>query len=115
MGDGQHIWAAAEWALMIRNCFVREEEDGLVIGSGVPADWWQENGAEFGPTPDAMGQGDDPHRARDSVWSTDPGPRHSRRLAGGLRRARSAVARMLTVKWKERPAGSEKPVPSNSF
>jgi hypothetical protein len=50
MGDGQHIWAAAEWALMIRNCFVREEDDGLVIGSGVPAEWWRETGAEFGPT-----------------------------------------------------------------
>ena len=22
MGDGQHVWAAAEWVLMIRNCFV---------------------------------------------------------------------------------------------
>jgi hypothetical protein len=50
MGDGQHIWAAAEWALMVRNCFVREEEDSLVICSGVPPDWWQETGAEFGPT-----------------------------------------------------------------
>ncbi|MEO6994369.1 MAG: hypothetical protein ABI273_12115, partial [Lacunisphaera sp.] len=50
MGDGQHIWAAAEWALMIRNCFVREEDDCLVIASGVPGEWWQENGAEFGPT-----------------------------------------------------------------
>jgi len=25
MGDGQHVWAAAEWVLMMRNCFVREE------------------------------------------------------------------------------------------
>ncbi len=39
MGDGQHIWAAGEWALMIRNCFVREETDHLVIASGVPERW----------------------------------------------------------------------------
>lgn len=50
MGDGQHIWAAAEWALMLRNCFVREEEGRLVIGSGVKPEWWQTNGAVFGPT-----------------------------------------------------------------
>ncbi|MFP5344729.1 MAG: hypothetical protein ACLGGU_03675, partial [Gammaproteobacteria bacterium] len=31
MGDGQHVWAAAEWVLMIRNCFVREEEDRLIL------------------------------------------------------------------------------------
>ncbi|MEK8023577.1 MAG: hypothetical protein AAB229_07185, partial [Candidatus Hydrogenedentota bacterium] len=41
MGDGQHAWAAAEWVLAIRNCFVREEcwnqeENGLIIGAGVP-------------------------------------------------------------------------------
>ncbi|MFT5313422.1 MAG: hypothetical protein ACI8Z9_001915, partial [Paraglaciecola sp.] len=31
MGDGQHVWAAAEWILMLRFCFVREEEDCLVL------------------------------------------------------------------------------------
>lgn len=51
MGDGEHIWAAGEWALMIRNCFVREEGEQLVIGSGVPNRWIPENGAAtFGPT-----------------------------------------------------------------
>jgi hypothetical protein len=35
MGDGQHIWAAAEWLLMLRNLFVREEGDALVVGAGV--------------------------------------------------------------------------------
>lgn len=50
MGDGQHIWAAAEWALMIRNCFVREEPDRLVVASGVKHEWWKGNGALFGPT-----------------------------------------------------------------
>jgi hypothetical protein len=39
MGDGQHVWAAAEWVLMLRNCFVREEGDELVLGAGLPAEW----------------------------------------------------------------------------
>jgi hypothetical protein len=43
MGDGQHGWAAAEWVLMIRNLFVREEGKKLILGSGVfPR--WLENG-----------------------------------------------------------------------
>ena len=39
MGDGQHIWASAEWVLMIRNCFVREEKERLVLFSGIPSSW----------------------------------------------------------------------------
>jgi hypothetical protein len=50
MGDGQHIWAAAEWAQLVRNCFVREEEGRLVIASGVSPQWWSSGGASFGPT-----------------------------------------------------------------
>lgn len=50
MGDGQHIWAAAEWAQLLRNCFVREEAGRLVIASGVPPRWWSGEGASFGPT-----------------------------------------------------------------
>ncbi len=50
MGDGQHIWAAAEWLMMIRNCFVREETASLVIGSGVKPSWWSSGSASFGPT-----------------------------------------------------------------
>jgi hypothetical protein len=51
MGDGQHGWAAAEWIIMIRNLFVREEGDQIIIGSGVfPR--WLESGETlmFGPT-----------------------------------------------------------------
>jgi hypothetical protein len=58
MGDGQHVWAAGEWVLMLRNCFVREEElrgegaaggrRGLVIGSGIPKQWL-EAGVSMGP------------------------------------------------------------------
>jgi hypothetical protein len=50
MGDGHHIWAAAEWALMLRQCFVREEDDNLIIASGVKPAWWRPEPAQFGPT-----------------------------------------------------------------
>lgn len=49
MGDGQHGWAAAEWLMMIRNCFVREEDNHLVIGSGILPEWLGGE-ASFGPT-----------------------------------------------------------------
>ena len=35
MGDGQHGWAAAEWVMMLRNLFVREEGRDLLIGTGL--------------------------------------------------------------------------------
>ncbi len=41
MGDGQHVWAAAEWIMMMRNLFVREEGDGLIIGGGIRPEWIQ--------------------------------------------------------------------------
>ncbi|MFA9479658.1 hypothetical protein ACERK3_15320 [Phycisphaerales bacterium AB-hyl4] len=52
MGDGQHIWAAAEWVLMMRAMFVREEDDRLVICSGLPSEWLQAGGEalRYGPT-----------------------------------------------------------------
>jgi hypothetical protein len=56
MGDGQHVWAAAEWVLMIRNCFVREEGNRLILASGIPQDWL--SGGEilsFGPAPTSFG------------------------------------------------------------
>ena len=56
MGDGQHVWAAAEWLLMIRNCFVREEGDSLILGSGVTEDWLRDGGTvQFGPAPTSFG------------------------------------------------------------
>ncbi|MFP4255512.1 MAG: hypothetical protein ACLFQ9_01495 [Desulfobacterales bacterium] len=57
MGDGQHGWAAGEWVLMMRSLFVREEENALVIGSGVFEKWL--SGPEaigFGPTPTPHGE-----------------------------------------------------------
>jgi hypothetical protein len=56
MGDGHHVWAAAEWALMIRNCFVREEGQGLVLCGGIPARWLdQDLPIRFGPAPTSFG------------------------------------------------------------
>ena len=56
MGDGQHVWAAAEWVLMIRNCFVREEEEGLILCSGIPQIWLdKEELMTFGPAPTSFG------------------------------------------------------------
>lgn len=56
MGDGHHVWAAAEWLLMIRNCFVREEGERLILCAGVPVRWLDhDTPARFGPAPTAYG------------------------------------------------------------
>jgi hypothetical protein len=59
MGDGQHVWAAAEWVLMVRNMFVREEEEErtLVLCSGIPEAWLKlPNTMSFGPALTAYGK-----------------------------------------------------------
>ncbi|MGZ4960227.1 MAG: hypothetical protein ACXV7J_13305, partial [Methylomonas sp.] len=56
MGDGQHVWAAAEWVLMMRHCFVREEGETLILCQGIPERWLA--GTEpvtFGPAPTTFG------------------------------------------------------------
>ena len=51
MGDGQHAWAAAEWLMIIRNIFVREEGNMLLLGSGIPVEWLcADHQLQFGPT-----------------------------------------------------------------
>ncbi|MEW6039225.1 MAG: hypothetical protein AB1648_13385 [Pseudomonadota bacterium] len=56
MGDGQHVWAAAEWVLMMRNAFVREEGDTLVLASGIPPAWLATGETlHFGPAPTVFG------------------------------------------------------------
>ena len=56
MGDGQHVWAAAEWFLMMRNCFAREEGDRLILCSGIPLRWLKKNEKiSFGPAPTTFG------------------------------------------------------------
>ncbi len=55
-GDGQHIWAAAEWVMMLRNMMVREEEDRLVLLQGIPKEWLCSGGEIiFGPVHTAFG------------------------------------------------------------
>ncbi len=59
MGDGQHVWAAAEWVLMMRNMFVREEEKTgtLILCSGIPEEWiTQGKRMHFGPTLTVFGK-----------------------------------------------------------
>jgi hypothetical protein len=56
MGDGQHVWAAAEWVVMLRNCFVREEGGRLVLCAGLPRAWLHAGQRlAFGPAPTAFG------------------------------------------------------------
>ena len=56
MGDGHHVWAAAEWVLMLRNCFVREEGEGLILCAGIPPRWLeQDDPIRFGPAPTRFG------------------------------------------------------------
>ncbi len=59
MGDGQHAWAAAEWMMMVRNCFLYEEEysDKLVLGAGLTEAWCDPatGRATFGPAPTRFG------------------------------------------------------------
>ncbi|NCC50483.1 MAG: hypothetical protein EOM20_04625 [Spartobacteria bacterium] len=57
MGDGQHGWAAAEWVLMMRSLFIREEPDRLVVASGLLPEWLQSGKPlRFGPTATRFGK-----------------------------------------------------------
>ena len=57
MGDGHHVWASAEWVMMLRHCFVREEGEGLMLCQGVPSRWLREDRAvSFGPAPTPFGR-----------------------------------------------------------
>jgi hypothetical protein len=56
MGDGQHIWASAEWVMILRNMFVREEGQDLVLLQGLPAEWLSSSETvEMGPVHTAFG------------------------------------------------------------
>lgn len=81
MGDGQHGWAAAEWVQMVRNLFVREEGDMLILGSGIFPRWVSsKEELAFGPTPTPFGdvemrvrKGSDGISAEmDAAWRGDP-------------------------------------------
>ena len=92
MGDGQHGWAAAEWIMMMRNCFVREElsEGKLIVGSGLLPCWLDQDGElSFGPTATPWGSVTVrllPQKGRTSLsmeahWHEGP-PRVEARLPG---------------------------------
>jgi GH15 family glucan-1,4-alpha-glucosidase len=56
MGDGQHAWAAAEWIILLRNCFIREENNSLIFASGIPRQWLDsQEELCFGPAPTSFG------------------------------------------------------------
>ncbi len=56
MGDGQHGWAAAEWIMMIRNLFIREERETLILGSGIFPEWTSSGeSVGFGPSSTLFG------------------------------------------------------------
>lgn len=58
MGDGQHAWAAAEWIMMIRNCFLREDAGAprLIIGAGILPQWLRAGRSmSIGPAPTSWG------------------------------------------------------------
>lgn len=108
MGDGQHVWAAAEWILMLRNGFMREEGDRLVLGAGI-APRWLMPGAElsFGPAPTAFGpvtvaiEVDEARRANVS-WQGDwhraaPPPAVEVCLPGAASRRCDAATRTLSI------------------
>ncbi len=76
MGDGHHAWASAEWILMIRNGFLREEGDSLVLGSGLLPEWLnQSQPLSFGPATTEFGQVSVTFTPRDreveAEWSGD--------------------------------------------
>jgi hypothetical protein len=48
-GNMPHGWTSAEMVNLIRAIFVRDDEDTLVLGAGVPSSWWGP-GATFGVT-----------------------------------------------------------------
>ena len=56
MGDGQHVWAAAEWVLMIRALFLREEGEQLVLAPGLDRRWLEaDRPCVYGPVPTRFG------------------------------------------------------------
>jgi hypothetical protein len=70
MGDGQHAWAAAEWVLMMRALFLREENDHLVVGAGVNRAWFEASETfSYGPTSTRWGPVKVIFARRDGRWA----------------------------------------------
>lgn len=43
MGDGQHIWSAAEWLMMMMRLFVYEQGGKLILGAGIFPQWLEQS------------------------------------------------------------------------
>ena len=91
MGDGQHVWASAEWVMMLRNMFVREEysERMLILCSGIPGAWLIPKEIIFlGPTQTVYGEISVTIKIREDIevsWQAKwngPAPRIEVRLPG---------------------------------
>jgi hypothetical protein len=96
---------AAEWVMMMRNMFVREENGGLVLASGVLEEWLDAGQPlSFGPRPGHTAPRIQPSRevgtvSWEAVWRREPAfisvalagqpPRHAR----GVDRSAVAVSR----------------------
>ena len=114
MGDGQHVWAAAEWVLLMRNFFVREEERSgiLVLCSGIPPAWLdQEERLFMGPIHTSFGKisvtietGPIPRVSWEANWH-EPPSRIEVRMPGypytGLLGAGLIAAILVTTWWVE--------------
>jgi hypothetical protein len=95
MGDGHHVWASAEWVLMIRNCMVLEGDPGvLILGSGIVEEWiGTAEPLRFGPTPTPYGdlsltverEGEALRVAWQGMWHEGP-PRIEIRVPGWVPR-----------------------------
>ncbi|MEX0887071.1 MAG: hypothetical protein WD009_11590 [Phycisphaeraceae bacterium] len=125
MGDGQHIWAAAEWVLMMRSWFVREQGDALVLGQGLPAAWLEAEAGvarvarpmRLGPTPTRYGAvtvtvAPGPEGVEvtwEAAWRGRP-PRVALRLAGCERGEVDGQAGRATLRRVRRGAGAGRQV-----
>lgn len=83
MGDGQHVWAAAEWIVMIKNLFVREEiyDRKLILCSGLHPEMLPDGAMlQFGPTYTSYGpieisvvvDKNNYHVGYDADWKKEP-------------------------------------------
>ena len=57
MGDGQHIWSAAEWVMFMINSIAMEYRDSIILGAGIFPQWLKsQNVIQAGPIRTNYGQ-----------------------------------------------------------
>lgn len=91
MGDGQHIWSAAEWIMMMVRLFVYEHAGKLVLAAGIFPEWLRQDRAlSIGPIHTSYGplsltlrpQGSTVRIEWTAKWHTLPAPPMEIRLPG---------------------------------